>query len=279
MIDAMGLTTASLPSPAGAGRRRPRRAAGRQTSGAESARKVLSVLLCFDAKRPHATIEELAVAVGAPLSTTYRYVALLKEMGLLSDDGNGRYFVASTLLRLSDAARAAISYPELARSEVDQLAAETGETVLLIQAIGKNGVCIGKAESPHSMRLAYDLGAALPLHRGAAPKVLLAHLPASERERYLQGIADGDPSARADVQRLRTELERIRRNGAAYSRAEITSGVWAVAVPIFEREKVVLALSVAGPAFRLKRPLRPAIEQALREAAARLSTLLTELVS
>lgn len=279
MIGIMGLKTASQPSAARAARRAPTRAAQRQTSGAESARKVLSLLLCFDAKRPRANIDELALAVAAPRSTTYRYAALLKEMGLLCDDGNGRYFVAPTVLRLSDAARAAISYPDLAKPEVERLAAETGETVLLIQAVGKNGVCIGKVESPHSMRLAYEIGAALPLHRGAAPKVLLAHLPAGERDRYLEGIAVSDPARAADVPRLRTELEQIRRGGAAYSRAEITSGVWAVAVPVFERDKVVLALSVAGPAFRLKRPLRPAIERTLREAAARLSTLLTGLVN
>ncbi len=251
-------------------------AAGRPASGAESARKVLSVLLCFDAKRPFATIDELAPAVGAPLSTTYRYAALLKEMGFLGDDGHGRYFIAPAVLRLSDAARAAINYAELARPEVDDLAAQTGETVLLIQPVGPNGVCIAKSESAHPMRLAYELGAAFPLHRGAAPKALLAHLPANERERYLDHVARSEPVPGDKLTALRAELERICADGVAYSRAEITSGVWAVAVPVFQRDKAVLALSVAGPAFRLKKPLRPAIEQQVRAAAQRLSTLLTD---
>jgi DNA-binding IclR family transcriptional regulator len=258
-----------------AARRAAKPPATRQTTGAESARKVLSVLLQFSAKRPWLSIDEMAEAVGAPVSTTYRYAALLKEMGLLGDDGQGRYCVAPTLLRVAAAGHAAIRYPELARDEVAALATRTEETVLLIQPIGGNGVCIDKVESEHSMRIAYELGAAFPLHRGAAPKVLLAHLPTNERERYLQQLGTGGTGRRQTIGQLRSELEEIRAGGVAYSNAEITSGLWAVAVPVSQSGKVVLALSVAGPAFRIGKQARVRVEKDARQTAARISSLLS----
>ncbi|VTU46568.1 Kip operon repressor protein (plasmid) [Variovorax sp. SRS16] len=264
----------SRPSPAPIDRL-AKRPASRQTTGAESARKVLGLLLQFNAKRPWLSIDALAEAVGAPVSTTYRYAALLKEMGFLSDDGQGRYCIAPTLLRVAAAGREAIRYPELAKAEVASLAARTGETVLLIQPVGGNGVCIDKVESPHAMRIAYELGAAFPLHRGAAPKVLLAFQSDAERERYLQQLrAEARGQA---VAQLRKELDQIRADDVGYSSAEITSGLWAVAVPIRQADKVVLALSVAGPAFRIGPRARASIERDVRATAARISALLSEL--
>jgi DNA-binding IclR family transcriptional regulator len=267
-----------LPKSKPAAARRPAKPpAARQTTGAESARKVLSVLLQFSARQPWLSIDDMAAAVGAPVSTTYRYAALLKEMGFLGDDGQGRYCIAPTLLRVAAAGREAIRYPELARNEVASLAARTEETVLLIQPIGGNGVCIDKVESEHSMRIAYELGAAFPLHRGAAPKVLLAHLPPNERERYLQQLGSGGTGRQQTVGQLRSELDEIRAGGVAYSNAEITSGLWAVAVPISQSGKVVLALSVAGPAFRIGKQARVKVEKDTRETAARISALLSAL--
>ncbi len=61
--------------------------------------------------------------------------------------------------------------------------------------------------------------------------------------------------------------------GVAYSNAEITSGLWAVAVPVWQSGKVVLALSVACPAFRIGRRARVKVEKDTRATATRISAL------
>jgi DNA-binding IclR family transcriptional regulator len=63
--------------------------------GAESPRQVLQVLLAFNEHRPDATISELVAVVGVPLSTCYRYVGLLREVGLLEEAERSTYHVTA----------------------------------------------------------------------------------------------------------------------------------------------------------------------------------------
>ena len=65
-------------------------AGGRKSAGAESARRVLDLLLSFSRTRHTLTTKELAAATGIPLPTVYRYVGFLHESGLLVDRGDGR---------------------------------------------------------------------------------------------------------------------------------------------------------------------------------------------
>src|SRR3990172_5354491 len=68
------------------------------------------------------------------------------------------------------------------------------------------------------------------------------------------------------------EVERIRRQGWAYSEAELASGAWAVAVPILDRTKTCVAsLVVAGPMVRLERERLPEYARLLRAAVADLT--------
>ena len=67
---------------------------GGRTPGASSARKLISTLLTFTADRPTPTIAELATSVGVPSSTMYRYVALLRETGLVEAEAVHRGRVA-----------------------------------------------------------------------------------------------------------------------------------------------------------------------------------------
>ena len=60
-------------------------------SGAEGARRVLAVLQAFSPQRHTLTARELAGVTGIPLPSMYRYIALLRETGLLAGDDRGAY--------------------------------------------------------------------------------------------------------------------------------------------------------------------------------------------
>jgi DNA-binding IclR family transcriptional regulator len=76
----------------------------RRTVGVESARKALQLLLCFDAERPRAAVIALARAAGLPLSSAYRHLALLREVGLVEEDGGGLYRITPRVHALARAA-------------------------------------------------------------------------------------------------------------------------------------------------------------------------------
>jgi hypothetical protein len=76
-------------------------------TGAEGARRVLAVLLAFSPGRHTLTARELVEATAIPLPSMYRYIALLRDTGLLVGDDRGAYHLSSRLGGLARAAEAA----------------------------------------------------------------------------------------------------------------------------------------------------------------------------
>lgn len=207
-------------------------------------------------------MDTLSRAIKAPKSTAYRYVSLLREFGFLVEVRAGRYALGPRALGMARAAQAAISYADIARPVMEKLSHETGETTFLLGRVGEHAICIARCDSAHPVRIFLEIGSAVPLYEGASPKLLLAHMPAHERVAYL---------ARHRIKRLAAELDRMAKNGVAITVDEITPGVWACAAPIVQDGRVVAALSVAGPAFRIDRRRRISFEGTVRIAAAQIS--------
>jgi DNA-binding IclR family transcriptional regulator len=246
----------------------------KRTAGAESSRKVLSLLAFFEGSRPAASIDTLARSIKAPMSTAYRYVALLREFGFLMDVPGGKYALGPRALGMARAAQAALGYPEIARPVMETLAHDTGETVFLLRRVGDHAICIARCDSLNPVRIFLEIGSAVPLHVGASPKMLLAHLPARERDAYIARFFDRDPALRRNRSRLRAELELMRTHGSGITIDEITPGVWACAAPLLEHGRVIATLSVAGPAFRIGKGKRSAFEAMVRTAARKVSAAL-----
>jgi DNA-binding IclR family transcriptional regulator len=249
--------------------RNPRKAARlpRRTPGAESSRKVLSLLAYFEPSRPAASIGTLSRAIQAPKSTAYRYVSLLREFGFLIEVEGGQYALGPRALGMARAAQAAIRYADIARPVMEMLSHATGETVFLLRRVSDHAICVGRADPPNPVRFFLEIGTAVPLHEGASPKLLLAHLPPRERDAYL---------ARHRMKKLAPALERILEAGVAVTIDEITPGVWACAAPILQEGKVIAAMSVAGLAFRIGRAHRMEFEARVRQAAAQISDHIRE---
>jgi DNA-binding IclR family transcriptional regulator len=252
--------------------------ASSRTRGVESSRKVLSMLSWFEPGRPLATVETLARAAGVPKSTAYRYISILRETGFLTDDGRGAYHVAPRVFRLAGAAQAATNYVELARPGMERLAAHTGETVILVRRIGDCGVCIARVESEHSVRLSFEVGAAFALHAGASPKILLAHLSERDRHAYFSRAMQTNSQLKKRLPALERELGEIRASRLAFSNAEITPDIWAVAAPVMHGARVIAALSVCGPRFRLRGPARKKAEKLTHDVATKISEELDRLL-
>jgi DNA-binding IclR family transcriptional regulator len=137
----------------------------------------------------------------------------------------------------------------------------------MLRRVNDHAICIGREDPPNPARFFLELGTAVPLHEGASPKLLLAHVPARERDLYL---------ARHRMKKLAPDLDRMAKAGIAITTDEITPGVWACAAPIIQDRKVVATISVAGLAFRIRRARRVEFEALVRSAAAEISAQIME---
>lgn len=236
-----------------------------------SSRKILRALLAFSTDRPRHSAESLSEQIGVPLSSTYRYIGILREADLIDEDGRGSFVLAPRVIGLAQAARAGTDLSSIARPFMKRVAHDVGETVILLRRSGDRAICIERAESSSRIRLTFEVGTALPLHRGAGPKLLLAHLPTDECETALDEAVRRDPSFAPHRRPLARELAVIREQGWSESRAEITPHVYAVAVGIRDSSGVIAAISFVAPAFRTPKANQIRLRDNLQRAAAEIT--------
>ncbi|MDB5619406.1 IclR family transcriptional regulator [Tardiphaga sp.] len=232
-----------------------------------SSRKVLRALLAFSIDRPRHTAESLAACIGLPLSSTYRYLNILKEAALIDEDGRGNFVLAPRVIGLAQAARAGTGLASIARPRLRSLSQQTGETVMLVRRSGDRAVCLERVEATSRFQMTFEVGMALPLHRGAAPKILLAQLPPAQIEATLDDVVARNPAFAPQRTALRDELTAIRRQGWAESYAEITPHVVSGAVGIVDDSGIVTAISFVAPVYRTPKVAQNRLMQHLQDAA------------
>ncbi len=239
--------------------------------GCEGARRVLALMLAFSADRNTLTAREMAAATGIALPSVYRYITLLRETGLLAGDERGSYRLSARLIGLARAAEAAESLIEVADPVMHQLAAENQETVILVRLIGRSAVCVHRVESAQRLRISFEPGQPLPLHRGASARLLLSGLAPEIREEYLAPLAERDPQAAAQ---LEEKIVLAGQRGWAVSEEEIDRGVWAASAPVMQGKRMVAVLTVPSPLVRAPASLQDQRLGQVRGAASAISEAL-----
>jgi IclR family acetate operon transcriptional repressor len=241
-------------------RDRPPEEAAEDTSFARGLRVLLTI-----ADRGEIRVDELSALLDTPASTIYRYLRTLTEFGFVDRSGAG-YRLGP---RLVIGRGTNVSSEELIRVAdpvLQSLAAETGETAVITRRIGLAAVCLAEASSTQSLRVNLGPGLAMPLHRGAIAKVLLAHAPVDILDEFLAQEPPATPGLRR--KELRKELASIVAAGIARSEGELVAGTVTIAVPIIREDGIVAAIGVIGPEERCGLAWRTRVARILPEAAA-----------
>ena len=154
---------------------------------------------------------------------------------------------------------------------LEWLSERTGENAELHIRREEVRVPVELVRSSQNLRPFVEIGAPLPLHLGAAGKVLLAWLPEEEWGSLAAASAARFGGAAAlDAEVLRERLRTVRMEGWAASDGERSPGVAAIAAPVFgARGEVEGALLLSAPSVRLPAKQRRKFVPLVREAAAR----------
>jgi DNA-binding IclR family transcriptional regulator len=244
-----------------------------ETGGLQSVtRAVRSLELIAEAGELGVT--ELGRRLGVHKATASRLAATLAERGLIErDPATERYRLGFGLIRLAGAAMAGLDLVSSARPILEDLARDTRETVTLGVLSGEEMVSIDQVTGASSIVSVSWVGRRTPLHTTSTGKVFLAFLDEGDRERRLSlPLERATKRSIVDPAQLREQLEDVRRRGYAQTLEELEEGLNAVAAPVRQADgEVVAALSVSGPAFRLRPVDLPRIGRRTIEAADRIS--------
>jgi DNA-binding IclR family transcriptional regulator len=223
-----------------------------------SAYRTLRLLLAFGAAPHRFTLAELMAGTGLEKSRLYRSLKTLEAAGFVHQERDGR-FALTRVVHLLGAAVAQgreASLVEVAGPFLDDLALTTGESVHLAALAGDQTVVLDRRESLRQVRLAsVVLGQSVPLHAGAVPKAVLAHVGDEVLERVVASLPTLPvyaPGTATDADALRRELELTRKRGYSVSDGDFDAAARGVGAPIFDaRGAVIGGVSVGGPAFRI----------------------------
>jgi DNA-binding IclR family transcriptional regulator len=225
-----------------------------------------------------ASAAELAQLLGEPRSTIYRLLSSMQTLELVEPGSRrGSYRLGLRLLRLGSTVVARFDERQAALPVMERLHDETEETIFLCIRRGREAVCIERIDGRWVQSMALRLGGALPLHAGAAPRVLLAHEPRPVWEAYVENgeLRAFTPSTPVTRSALFRALDEVRETGSSISDEDVVVGIAAVGAPIFDhRAEVCAAISMSGPRAKILGENREASVRLIVEAGAEISRTL-----
>ncbi|MCX8564878.1 helix-turn-helix domain-containing protein [Mycolicibacterium mucogenicum] len=176
-------------------------------------------------------------------STALRLLRTLESTGFVSRDESGIYRPGGRMVQLGARALSSESLIDLAKPTMDALVAETGESAYLsVRGHGQTALYLNIVEGTHSVRHANWVGRTVPLDTSAAGHALRGDIPA---------------------------------DGYVVVERGVETDVTAIACPVRSEARIVGALSLVIPSYRLTAPETARYGHMLVSAAAEVSARLS----
>ena len=243
-------------------------------AGTQSIRRAVALLEAFGDDRPAWSASDLAEAVALNRTTVYRLLTALESVEYVArDPATDTYRLGSGLIALGARAQRANPARELARPELEALAATTGETATLELLSDGEMVIIDEIPGAHVTSGSQHIGSRWPAYATSTGKAILAHLPPDELGRVLsRPFLPLTTHTITDRAPLVACLADVRRAGYAVAAEELELGFMAVGAPLLDAAgRPIAAISLGGTRTRLTDERVPAVGRLVRAAAARIS--------
>ncbi|HET6627123.1 MAG TPA: IclR family transcriptional regulator [Nocardioidaceae bacterium] len=228
--------------------------------------RAIDVLGLFDTQHPTRSLREIVAATGLPKTTAVRLLGTLESRGLVVRRGEVTYAPGAALLRWVRLAQSVWEVNAHTREVMRHLVDECGETVNIYVRQDLDRVSIAQEEGTATVRSVVEVGAVMPLSRGATAKVLLSGAPDAVVDR----LGAVDPAL--DTAALRRQVAAVRETGYEVTHGERELGASAVAAPVLAADgRVLAAVSVSGPTSRFTADRVPRYVDAVTAAARSIS--------
>ena len=221
------------------------------------------------------SMTEISEKLGLYPSTIHRILDTLKHWGYVEQEPNKQKYQLG--LKVLELGMSKLHQMDLVRETIPylkELVNQCNETVHLGVLEEGEVLYLAKEESSKTIRMCSYVGRRAPLHCTALGKVLLAYLSEEKRKDILdkKGLPSLTEKTITNKKELEKELCKVREQGFALDRGENEKDVRCIAAPIRNYQgKVIAAVSISGPAFRIDVNTRNNQKEALIEISKKIS--------
>ena len=241
-----------------------------------SLEKAIDILCLFESEHLELSAQEISKNLSIPLSTTYKYLQVLKQKQFLSkNEQTNQFYLGLMILKLGLFAAQKTSVMKIATPYLKLLADRSLETAVLTVADGPNAICVDIVESPRAVKFITARGNTMPLYAGSPGKIILAFKDPSFIDHLIQttGLAKLNKNTITDGEQLKKELAFIRKQGFSESDSEFQVDVCSVAAPIFDyKGQINASISVGGPAERIFLENKQSLIDLVKDCAKKISS-------
>ena len=219
-----------------------------------SVNNALLLLLLFR-EQPRVRLTDACKYLGVAHSTAHRLLAMLAHHGFVQQEPVTRAYIAGpALVEVGLAVVSSLNVREQARPMMEELAAETGETVHLGVLEGNQVRYVDAVESERALRVVARTGTLVPAHCTSLGKALLSQLT-DQQVAQLYPTSAEPFAARTERSittqaKLMKEVSRTRARGYAVNAGETEDDVGSVAVAFRDFAGRPAAIAVAAPTSR-----------------------------
>lgn len=200
-------------------------------------------------------VRELAKKTGYNKTTTYRLLSTLESLDIVQKNDDDKYILGLKLFELGNLVSVHKSLRNYSKIALENIAKEIKETVHLGVLSNNKVLYLNNAESELGLKVSTQIGSYQQAYCTALGKVLLAFSSTNQISNYLKNVKleayTSNTITSSKV--LLTELEQIREKEYALDMEELELGLICIAIPVFNKNKeVVASISVSGPSSRFK---------------------------
>lgn len=215
--------------------------------------RCMKVITAFDAGDVEMSPADVAAKTGLTRATTRRILLTLTSLGYVASDGKW-FRLSPKILDLGFSYLTSMQIGQVIQPIINAASRKVGETCVLSVLQEDDIVSIAHSSFDRFDQVTFYPGTHLPACVSAAGRVILTHQKTEELNTYFKNVKlkRYTPSTITSKANLRKELEAIKLQGYARVDGELELGLYTVAAPIFNDEKIPLAaVSFGGNVARI----------------------------
>ena len=219
--------------------------------------KALRILMAFYPRNSEMGTVSLSRKTGFHIATVNRILQTLARHRFLFQNPSTRKFnLGPSVFALGEAAIESLSDNILRQAlpYLNELCEKLRETVVLEVISGDIGIAAYVVQGKQTLGIRANIGSRLPTHAAAGAKAIIAFSTEGVIESFLKSsLRRFTHKTITDPEKLRGELQKIRKQRVSFCREEIDPAVNAIGVPIFNhKNRPEAAVVVVGPSQRVK---------------------------